>query len=718
MVRCRTIALAAALVACRASAPAVAVRAPDPTPPRADVVVAPAPSPAPAPAGPEPSLAAGRNFACELRRDATVWCWGDNLHGELGDGTRASRTEPRRVEGLTGVTQLAAWEQSVCAVTGEGRVLCWGAPLYRGGAARGDFAAERPEAMDFHGEALEVAISRLGVCARLRGGSVACRSGGTASTVEPLRGVASLLPAENFLCGRMPIGALRCARASHAEIEVPALGEVRAVVSAGDGLVALRADGSVARLSVRRGLLVADEEARGATALWGSGAGWCFARDRRLWCRGVPHSFFVGGHGVQGSEPEALPVAGLRDPRSAAVGGSFACAYVAGDDAPRCWGAGNGVAVANGAAPNPHLVLPGEPMAGAADLATRHGVTCALFARGAPRCWGATSYGAVLGTERVSAGLPIAREVFGASADAMAWEPRFACAAAGATVRCVGARGGQRRAGTGWEREPDFVAQLPAPAAVRSVAVNGGYVCAALVDGRVACARRRAFEPLPANTAGAREAAPLDPRDAVLVAVPGLEGVTRVVARDGLTCALSDAGPARCEGVPAEWDFAAESEGAWAPLPHLGALRSLAYGEGHACAVDAAGAVWCWGRGRSGQLGGGVFSERARPARVALAGAADEVAVGARHSCARVAGAVWCWGANDEGQLGDGTFTMRTEPVRVAGVEGATRVAADESYTCALAAGGRALCWGAGDQGRLGDGWGGPRATPGPVRGD
>jgi hypothetical protein len=89
MVRRRTIALALGLAACRAAAPAVAVRAPDPAPPVALV----APVPAPAPAGPEPSLAAGRGFACELRRDATVWCWGDNHHGQLGDGAREGRAE-------------------------------------------------------------------------------------------------------------------------------------------------------------------------------------------------------------------------------------------------------------------------------------------------------------------------------------------------------------------------------------------------------------------------------------------------------------------------------------------------------------------------------------------------------------------------------------------------------------------------------------------------
>ena len=34
------------------------------------------------------SVAAGQNFSLALRNDGTVWAWGDNAHGQLGDGTK------------------------------------------------------------------------------------------------------------------------------------------------------------------------------------------------------------------------------------------------------------------------------------------------------------------------------------------------------------------------------------------------------------------------------------------------------------------------------------------------------------------------------------------------------------------------------------------------------------------------------------------------------
>src|SRR5258708_7128241 len=45
------------------------------------------------------------NFA--LKPDGTVWSWGGNLFGQLGDGTNTDRYTPAHVSGLTSVTPLA-----------------------------------------------------------------------------------------------------------------------------------------------------------------------------------------------------------------------------------------------------------------------------------------------------------------------------------------------------------------------------------------------------------------------------------------------------------------------------------------------------------------------------------------------------------------------------------------------------------------------------------
>ncbi len=54
------------------------------------------------------AIAAGGWHAMALKGDGTVWVWGYNLHGELGDGTTANRGIPAMVTGLTGIKTIAA----------------------------------------------------------------------------------------------------------------------------------------------------------------------------------------------------------------------------------------------------------------------------------------------------------------------------------------------------------------------------------------------------------------------------------------------------------------------------------------------------------------------------------------------------------------------------------------------------------------------------------
>jgi alpha-tubulin suppressor-like RCC1 family protein len=62
----------------------------------------------------------------EVRSDGTVWTWGDNRFGQLGDGTTTSRLAPVQVTGLTGVTQVAGGCVHSLALRSDGTVWAWG----------------------------------------------------------------------------------------------------------------------------------------------------------------------------------------------------------------------------------------------------------------------------------------------------------------------------------------------------------------------------------------------------------------------------------------------------------------------------------------------------------------------------------------------------------------------------------------------------------------
>jgi alpha-tubulin suppressor-like RCC1 family protein len=92
-------------------------------------------------------------------------------------------------------------------------------------------------------------------------------------------------------------------------------------------------------------------------------------------------------------------------------------------------------------------------------------------------------------------------------------------------------------------------------------------------------------------------------------------------------------------------------------------------GAEHNCALDADGAVWCWGDNRYGQLGDGTLSDRSGAVMVLGLANVLTVEAGAQHTCAvRRDGAVLCWGRNHLGQLGDGTTSDRVVPGVVPGL--------------------------------------------------
>ena len=71
-------------------------------------------------------VAAGGGHGLAVRSDGTVWAWGSNGAGELGDGTTTSRSTPVRVTGLSGVTQVAAGGLFSVALRSDGTVWAWG----------------------------------------------------------------------------------------------------------------------------------------------------------------------------------------------------------------------------------------------------------------------------------------------------------------------------------------------------------------------------------------------------------------------------------------------------------------------------------------------------------------------------------------------------------------------------------------------------------------
>ena len=68
----------------------------------------------------------GYQFGAALATNGTVWTWGSGSHGELGNGTTTPSYYPARVAGLTNITAISAGWYHILALRADGTVWDWG----------------------------------------------------------------------------------------------------------------------------------------------------------------------------------------------------------------------------------------------------------------------------------------------------------------------------------------------------------------------------------------------------------------------------------------------------------------------------------------------------------------------------------------------------------------------------------------------------------------
>lgn len=310
---------------------------------------------------------------CALDDTGTVSCWGGNSAGQLGDGTRVSRGEPRPVELPAPATDIEGRRGSMCALLKTGDVLCWG-----GNEVQGDPRRLRPEPIRGLPPVRALETTNR---ARLADGSWA--TWGTLNHV-PERGFTSAEHVESvedrFRRGDcwLDAGQLWCKREDDTS-PTPYLDQV------------------------------VELEDRGDT---------CMRRaDQSVWCLGSGLPFHDPAPQVEALEPSRVP--GLADVSQVAANGSGACA-LHGRGIVSCWGLGDHL-------PHHELQHPGfigtptdVPLPGPADLLLVASNGACARVEGNAYCWGSKGQVRDLGPTTglgTRAGLP--------------------CAEAGSELRCL-----------------------------------------------------------------------------------------------------------------------------------------------------------------------------------------------------------------------------------------------------------------------------------------
>ena len=263
----------------------------------------------------------GHLHACAVLGNGELWCWGDNLYGQLGIGTTPAWSDTARRVAIPAVRQVVAESRHTCAVTRSGTLYCWGLDD-AGQIASGVLGSSRPlPFVAVGGNVAQVASDGSHTCVRLATGGVSCTGqnsvgqlgNGTTTSTSGFVSVTGLRSTTDI--------AVLAGVASYARL---ADGTMRAW-----GAFGTRSYGSVPLVFSAPAVARVDE------IVSASGAAACALSDGRVLCWGFGENAGVSSTATYVLDPTEV----MLPARATAVfgGGSTTCALLE-DGNAWCWG--------------------------------------------------------------------------------------------------------------------------------------------------------------------------------------------------------------------------------------------------------------------------------------------------------------------------------------------------------------------------------------------
>ncbi len=600
------------------------------------------------------NLAAGYNHNCAVLPKGTVYCWGENTLGQLGDGTSTSSSTPVNVAGLSNITSVAAGFDHTCALLASGTVKCWGSNVY----------------------------GQLG-----DNGTVS--TSGTPVDVVNLTGGVAISADGNTTCVVKNDGTIAC----WGENGIGQLGNGDNVDSPIPVAVSNISDAIKVSVGITHTCALSKS---GAVSCWGD-------------------NFYgqLGDETVSDSNVP-IPVKSLAEPVVAlSAGGGYdgegteygATCVVTNSNATLCWGSNSNSQLGDETTVDSVKPVTVKNVVGANDVQVGGGQACVVTKSGAIQCWGYNGSGAVGNGGTGFFSIPVALPNSANTARVTAgnnYSPHACSISSAGLVSCWGYNY-YGQLGTGDNVSTDSPVVVKGISGVTQVSAGSYHTCARTSASEIWCWGYNGNGQL-GNGTNTNSNVP------VKISNPSGALFTAVEAGNNHTCAISTGGVVSCWGLNSSGQLGnggTTSSNTPYSLTSVPAVTSLSLRGSHTCALTTVGGVYCWGDNFYGQIGkgnSGVGTNALNPTAVKLSNI-TAIATGSYHSCARVnTGAVQCWGYNGYGSLGDGTNTTANLPVPVSGLTNAASVFAGGYSTCSTTNTGTVVCWGNNDYGQLGNG--------------
>ena len=130
---------------------------------------------------------------------------------------------------------------------------------------------------------------------------------------------------------------------------------------------------------------------------------------------------------------------------------------------------------------------------------------------------------------------------------------------------------------------------------------------------------------------------------------------------------------------------------------------AIGAGEGHSLAITNLGALWSWGRNDQGQLGDTTKVYKSSPVQITSGTSYVAVYAGGTHSVALKSDyTMYAWGYNVSGQVGDTSVVSRSAPVQI-GASSWIQITTGKDHSAAIKFDNTLWTWGLNSKGQLGD---------------
>jgi alpha-tubulin suppressor-like RCC1 family protein len=600
------------------------------------------------------------DFTCAvLKGRGDVYCWGLNANGELGDGSTTNSNVPQLVSGLPGpAVSVTAGGLHACALLASGSVYCWGNNGH-GQLGNNKTKQSNVPVQAQIGGATAIGAGTFHNCALLGSGGMACWGDNAQGELGNGSTTDSHVPAPvNGLAGSVSQIAVN----GYHTCGLVAAGATTEVECWGDDQ-----DGALGDGHYNEPPVVAPEAVFGIAGTLASGQGVTpvdVAAGQNHTCAVViTGQAYCWGNNAKGQlgdgtlQQRALPtlVIGLTTGvQGLSEGDGTGCALES-NLSVRCWGSEDGNDFAAHATAQNVTAL-----SSIASVAAGDQDACALSTAGTVQCWGQNTFGEVGNNTTTPSQTPTA-VTLSDKVGLIAEGSNVSCAslAKSRTLWCWGYNG-DGQLGNNTTTSTDTPTEVTTTLGVQ-LSTADAHSCAVSTNGRAYCWGANDYGELGDGTTNGSDnpvkVKNLPATPVQMVAGGDFDGSSTSA---DFSCALLTTGDVYCIGVNETGELGNNTTtNSTTPVQVQlsGPAKQIVADGFSACALLVTGQVQCWGAGTFGQLGNGGNADSSKPVNVSgLSQVLQLSSNGAGYStCAlTTSNTVLCWGDNTNDQLGDG----------------------------------------------------------------